>query len=410
MPESIETLIVGGGQAGLAASYFLKQRGRENLILDKAARAADAWRNQRWDSFTLVTPNLSFSLPGAEYQGSDPKGYMHRDEIVRRFEDYIHEKELPIQYNVEVHSIQAENGTGRYLVQTPGRQYRAHNVIVANGWFREGKIPQFAQKIPPTILQMHSASYRNPQSLPPGAVLVVGAAQTGAQIAEELYQSGRRVFLSTGGAPRAPRRYRGRDIFVWLRDLGFFERPIEMFAHLPDRKWVAPQVTGRDGGHTLNLHQFHRSGVILLGHTRDYIDGYLILANDLKENLAKSDQGEKFIVSQINEFIQKSGQDAPEEQLPALTDGYQAPEITSLDLKAEGINSIIWACGFQYDCALVRMPILDEFGYPKTRGGVSDYPGLYFMGIPFQSNLKSGLIFGVEDNAAYIAQHIDDNK
>ena len=406
MPESIHTLIVGGGQAGLSASYYLKQLGCDHLVLDKALQTADSWRNQRWDSFTLVTPNLAFRLPGAEYQGEDPKGFMKRDEIVRRFEDYVRQNDLPVSYGVPVQSIQPEDGTGSYFVHTPSLVYRARNVVVANGWFQVGKIPTFAAKIPPSILQLHSGSYRNPQVLPPGAVLVVGAAQSGAQIAEELYQSGRKVYLATGGAPRAPRRYRGKDIFEWLSESGFFDRPIEMFTHLPGRIFVAPQLTGRDGGHTLNLHQFYRDGVTLLGHARDFVDGHLLLANDLKENVAKSDQGEKFLLKNVDEYILRSGLDVPEEQLPILTDAYQAPEITSLDLQATGIASIIWASGFQYDSSFLHMPILDEYGYPITHRGVSQYPGLYFMGIPFLSKLKSGFIFGVSEDAAYIAQHI----
>ncbi len=408
MIESIHTLIVGGGQAGLSTSYYLKQFGCEHLILDKASQPADAWRNQRWDSFTLVSPNVSFLLPGAEYRGPDPGGFMKRDEIIRRFEDYIRQNDLPISYGIPVQSIQPEDGTGSYLVHTPNRDYRARNVVVANGWYREGKIPAFAANIPASILQLHSNSYRNPQALPPGAVLVVGAAQSGAQIAEELYKSGRKVYLATGGAPRVPRRYRGKDIFVWLSEAGFFDRPIEMFPNLSGRIFVAPQLTGRDGGHTLSLHRFYRDGVTLLGHARDFVDGHLILANDLKENVAKSDQGEKFMLKNVDEYIHRAGLDVPEEQLPVLTDAYQAAEITALDLQAAGIASIIWASGFQYDRSFLRIPgpIFDDYGYPVTHRGASPCPGLYFVGIPFLSKLKSGFIFGAAEDANYIAGHI----
>jgi putative flavoprotein involved in K+ transport len=408
MSESIHTIIVGGGQAGLSASYYLKQLGREHLILDRATQSADAWRNQRWDSFTLVTPNMSFRMPGAEYDGPDPHGYMPRDEVVGRFEDYIQRFDLPISYGIPVQSIQPEDGTDNYVVKTPGRVYRARNVVVANGWFHESKTPSFASKIPSTIFQINSSSYHNPRALPPGAVLVVGAAQSGAQIAEELYQSGRKVYLATGGAPRAPRRYRGKDIFEWLSDSGFFDRPIETFTDLPGRIWVAPQVTGREGGHNLNLNKFYRDGVTLLGHALDFVDGRLVFSSDLKENLARSDRGEKFILKNVDEYIRKAGLSAPEEQLPLLDDALRAPEITSLDLHAAGIVSIIWACGFHYDSSILHMPVLDEYGYPITHRGVSPYPGLYFVGIPFLSKLKSGFIFGVAEDAAYIAQHISD--
>ena len=194
MVESIETVIIGAGHAGLSTSYFLKQQGREHLVLDKASKPGDLWRSQRWDSFTFVSPNWTFQLPGGEYDGPDPDGFMTRDEIVGRLEKYVEKHQLPIAFNTRVTSVQPVDGRG-FLVQTQEKDYHARNVVAANGWFQVGKTPPFAAKIPPSILQLHSSSYRNPQSLPPGAVLVVGSGQSGAQIAEELYQSGRKVFL-----------------------------------------------------------------------------------------------------------------------------------------------------------------------------------------------------------------------
>jgi putative flavoprotein involved in K+ transport len=411
MPESIHTLVVGGGQAGLAVSYCLKMLGVEHLVLEKASQPGYAWRHQRWDSFTLVTPNLSFQIPGAEYRGPDPDGFMSRQEIVQRFEDYVHANSLPVTFDAAVTSVQPEDGAG-YRVTASGRVYRARNVVMANGWYHQGKMPAFASKIPGSILQMHSSSYRSPQSLPPGAVLVVGSAQSGAQIAEELYQSGRKVYLCTGACGRLPRRYRGKDVFVWLTEAGFFERSAELFNTLPNHYFVAPQLSGRDGGHTLNLHQFYRDGVTLLGHARDYVDGALVLANDFKENLARSDQGEKNMLENVvDAYIRKAGIDVPEERVPALTDGYQAPEVTSLDLQKAGVASIIWSVGFKYDLSMLPMPVLDEYGYPKAdRGASSDYPGLYFIGIPFMPKLKSGFIYGVGENAQFVAEHIAERE
>jgi len=406
MPQSIHTIIVGGGQSGLAVSYFLRQAGREHLILDKSPQPADSWRSQRWDSFTLVTPNSAFRLPGAEYSDSDPHGYMGRAEIIQRFENYIERYQLPVSLGINVEAVRQANNNGKYLVQTSDGDFLAQNVVVANGWFRGGKIPGYSQKIPSSITQVHSDAYRNPQSLPPGAVLVVGSAQSGAQITEELYQAGRKVYLATGGSPRVPRRYRGQDIFDWLYQAGFFNRPIEMFTNLSNRTFVAPQVTGKNGGHTLSLHTFYRDGVTLLGHARDYVDGHLILADDLMENIGKTDQGEKFLLKLIDEYIQKSGLDVPEEEIPVSSDAYLAEGISSLDLQQADINTIIWACGFKYDGSIVKLPILDDYGYPLSTRGVSPYTGLYFMGIPFQTALKSGFIFGVSEDAQYIAEHI----
>ena len=405
MAESIETLIIGAGQAGLSTSYFLKQQGREHIILDMASQPGNSWRNQRWDSFTFVSPNWNFQLPGGDYDGLDPNGFMTRAEIVSRFDKYVENNQLPIAFNTCVTSVQPADGEG-FLVQTQGKDYHAHNVVVANGWFRVGKTSPFAGKIPPSILQLHSSSYRNPQSLPPGAVLVIGSGQSGAQIAEELNQSRRKVFLATGIAPHSPRRYRGKDIFNWLIESGFIDQTFEQMQFM-GRDFVAPMISGKNGGHALNLHTFHRDGVILLGHARDYVDGKLVITPDLKENLGKADMGQKMLLKNIDDYIQRAGVDALLEDIPTMTDGYRAPEITSLDLRAEGINAIIWACGYNYDASFFQFPVLNQFGLPDAPRGVSNiHPGLYFVGIPFLPTLKSGFLAGVAQCATDVVGRI----
>lgn len=405
MGESVETVIIGCGHAGLSTSYFLKQAGREHIILDKASQPADAWRNQRWDSFTFVSPNWSFQIPGGEYDGPEPDGFMKRDELVSRLEMYIEKNQLPVAYDTTVSSVLPVDGKG-YLVQTQEKDYHARNVVAANGWFGVGKTPPFAAKIPAAILQMHSGSYRNPQSLPAGAVLVVGSGQSGAQIAEELYQSGRKVFLSTGTAPHAPRRYRGKDVFRWLVDSGFADQTFEQIQFM-GRSFVAPMFSGKDGGHALNLHKFHREGAILLGHARDYADGKLVLAPDLKENLTKADMGQKFILKNFDDYIQRAGIDAPVEDLPVMKEGYQAPEVTRLDLQAEGVRTIIWACGYSYDSSIFKFPVLNPSGLPDAPlGASSTFPGLYFVGFPFIPTLKSGFVAGVAQCAADVVERI----
>ena len=405
MVESIDTVIIGAGHAGLSTSYILKQRGREHVILDKASKPGDSWRSQRWDSFTFVSPNWNFRLPGGEYDGPDPDGFMTRDELVGRFDKYVEKNQLPIAFNTHVTSVEPVDG-GSFLVQTKEKDYRARNVVAANGWFQVGKTPPFAVKIPPSILQLHSSSYRNPQLLPPGAVLLAGSGQSGAQIAEELYQSGRKVFLATGTSLHAPRRYRGKDIFNWMVDSGFVDRTFEQM-QLSGHTFVAPMISGKGGGRALNLHKFYREGVILLGHARDYVDGKLIFAPDLKENLGKMDAGQKFLLKNLDDYIQRAGVNAPPDDLPVMMDGYQAPEITALDLQAEGISTIIWACGYEYGSSIFRMPVLNQFGLPDAPLGDSiTYPGLYFVGFPFLPTLKSGFFIGVAQCGAYIAEKI----
>ncbi len=214
MSDQTNTIIIGGGQAGLSVSYYLKQCNRDHLVFEKALQPGNAWRNDRWDSFTLNTPNWTFRLPGAEYDGSAPDGFMPRDEIVTRFEQYIDRYALPVHFGVNVHRVEPSHQG--YLVSTEQGNYHAENVVIATGLFQQPKVPAYSANLDNTILQLHSGQYRNPAVLPAGAVLVVGSGQSGCQIAEELYQAGRKVYLSVGSAGRAPRRYRGRDIFEWL--------------------------------------------------------------------------------------------------------------------------------------------------------------------------------------------------
>src|SRR5271157_78677 len=406
MTEQVETIIVGGGQAGLAASYCLGRLGRENVILEQSAYPASAWRDGRWDSFTLVTPNWSVRLPGAEYQGSDPNGYMGRDELVRYFEQYILRNQLPVRYSTRVTSIDYREGDG-YRVQAGETTWQARNVVVASGFFQTPRIPAYSQNIPADILQIHNSAYRNPSALPLGAVLVVGAAQSGCQIAEELYQSGRKVYLCVGGSSgRVPRRYRGRDIVAWLLSSGFMNRTA---ANLPSpraRFNGYPQATGKNGGHTINLHQFYRDGVTLLGHIQGAQDGKVWLDSDLKENLAKVDQFEANITKMIDDYIAKNGIDAPAETLPLLKDGYDELEILTLDLRSAGISTIIWAMGYNFNLDMVHLPVFDSDGFPITDHNAARYPGLYFVGMPWVTMFKSGVLAGVGDDAAFIAQSI----
>ena len=403
MIEQVDTIIVGAGQAGLSTSYYLKQQGREHIILEQAHQVADAWR-KRWDSFTLITPNWTIRLPGAEYQGDDPDDFMGRDEVIAYFEDYVEQFELPIRYGVRVTSVEpVEAG---YLVSTDKAEYEAANVVIATGMYQQPRIPPMSANLSSEIQQLHSSEYHNPEALPAGAVLVVGSAQSGCQIAEELYQGERKVYLSVSGAGRLPRRYRGKDITRWFDETGFSDRTVDKLPSSFSKFAGSAHGTGKDGGHTINLHQFARDGVVLLGHIQSAQENQIILAPDLKENLAKADKGEAEIVKQIDEYIKKIGLDVPIETLPELHDGYEAEEIINLDLKSEGITSVIWATGYKFDFGMVKLPIFDVDGYPVQKRGVTEYPGLYFIGLPFLHTLKSGLLSGVGDDAAHVVSAI----
>ena len=408
--QYFNTIIIGGGQAGFATSYYLQQHQIEHVIFEQAEQAGNAWRNNCWDSFALLTPNWSLQMPGAEYYGKDPDGFLPRAEIVAYFEDYVEKFNLPVQYGMQVTAVEHLVDNNKYRVTTNRDVFQTDHVVIATGLFQDPKRPAFAANLSSKITQLHSGEYRNPHSLPDGAVLVIGSAQSGCQIAEELYESGRKVYLCVGSAGRVPRRYRGRDVFDWLRRAGFFDRTVDKLPS-PKAKFSGnPHLSGRDGGHTINLHQFARDDVQLLGHITGGENNKVMLAGDLQESLAKVDKFEADVVKLIDEFIAKNGINIPGESLPDLRDGYAVEDIRELDLASKGINTIIWAQGYTFDFSLVKLPVTDNYGYPIQKRGVTDYPGLYFIGMPWLRKYKSGLLVGVGEDAAYVATRIATNQ
>jgi putative flavoprotein involved in K+ transport len=281
--------------------------------------------------------------------------------------------------------------------------------VVATGFFQQPRIPNSAGEVSSSITQLHSGEYRNPELLPAGAVLIVGTGQSGCQLAEELYQSGRQVFLCTGTAGRVPRRYRGKDVIDWLNRIGFFDLTPEQLPPGMSKFEGIPHISGTNGGHTLNLHTFARDGVRLLGHLRGATDHKVVVVPDLHENLAKVDHFELELVKAIDEYIQANGLDAPEEGLPQLSDGYEQSIVESLDLKAAGIRTIIWATGYKFDYRFLKLPVRDGDGFPIQANGVSHYPGLYFVGIPWMPSEKSGFVLGVGEHAGRVVSNIIEN-
>ena len=407
MTTCVNTIIVGGGQAGLAVSYFLSLQGRDHLVLEQAAAPAEAWRNHRWDSFTLNTPNWQSALPGAPH-ARDPDAFMSRAEIIAYLERYA--ERLPMRYNTRVIGIERDARWGSYVVTTvDGESFVTRNVVIATGLYQRPNIPAFAAEFPADVLQIHSDDYRNPQALPKGAVLVVGSAQSGAQIAEELYEAGRKVFLAVGRAGRTPRHYRGRDANWWSEKLGIYERTVDQLPS-PRAKFAGkPHISGTRGGHTLDLHQFARDGVVLLGHLEGVADGRIKLAPDLHDNLARADQHAADFAKAIDAYIAATGMAAPQDTLPVLRDGFAMPQLRELDLSTAGITAVIWATSYRFDFSIVRLPVLDADGFPMQNRGVTAYPGLYFVGLPWLHNAKSGLLYGVGDDAAHIARTIAGN-
>lgn len=404
--EKIETLVIGGGQAGLAASYWLTQHQIEHVVLEQAAQAANTWRNDRWDSFTLVTPNWTVQMPGAEYAGPDPNGFMPLQDVIAYFEHYVTRFQVPLRYNVRVEIVEPHaNG---YRVQTSAGEYQAANVIIATGLFQTPKIPLFAKTLSGAVTQLHSGQYRNPHALPPGAVLVVGSAQSGSQITDELVESGRKVYLSTcGSSGRFPRRYRGRDTMQWFYEMGGMNRTVDKLP-TPCAKFAGnPHVSGKGGGRTLNWHQFARDGVTLLGRVAGAEGNTLTFAPDLHENLTRADKFATELLKGIDTYIAQAGLDAPTESVPELRDGYAAEIIPALEVQAAGIRTVIWAMGYRFNFSqMVKLPLFDEDGFPLQARGVTQQPGLYFLGLPWLHTSKSGLLLGVGEDAKHIVEHI----
>jgi putative flavoprotein involved in K+ transport len=404
-------IVIGGGQAGLSASYLLKERGIDHIIFEKN-RLAESWRSKRWDSFCLVTPNWQCQLPGHPYSGADPQGFMVKDEIVAYIESYARSFQPPIYEGVTVSRLQ-RNDSDAFEVTTDMGTFTAGQVIVATGGYQDATVPRMAERVSPEIHQIHSSDYKNAGLLPPGEVLVVGSAQSGCQIAEDLHLVGRRVHLCVGGAPRTARRYRGKDVVDWLNDMGYYDKPIHEH---PQKERVRTKanhyVTGRDGGRDIDLRKFALEGMGLYGRLKEIRGPILHFSADLKQNLDQADAVADSIKNTIDKFIDSAGISAPVEQR------YQPvwqpeTEVLELDYIAAGITTIIWSIGFHADYRWIELPIFDGKGYPGHHRGVSTVPGIYFLGLPWQYTWGSGRFSGVARDAKYLIEHIEaaqDNK
>lgn len=406
-PEHHTVIVVGGGQAGLSVSYCLKQRGIDHVVLE-ARKVAYSWRDERWDTFCLVTPNWQCQLPGYPYAGPDPQGFMLKDEIVAYVEGYQRAFELPVREGVMVESLTEREGTGspRFELKTSQGVFTAEQVVVAIGCYHKASLPDYVGEIPAHIVAIHSSKYRNPQALPAGAVLVVGTGQSGAQIAEDLHLAGREVHLAVGPAPRCARRYRGRDVVEWLDDLGYYDIPIEQH---PNREQVRDKtnhyVTGRDGGRDIDLRKMALEGMKLYGPLTTVKGGLAYFRPELKQNLDGADAVYRSINRTIDAFIEKQNIDAPlEADYTPVWQPEGEPE--TLDLPSAGIGAVIFCAGFASDFTWVKPPVFDHRGFPKHERGVTDTRGLYFIGLPWLHTWGSGRFSGVGRDATYIVEHI----
>jgi len=398
--ERHDTIIIGGGQAGLAMSLHLKRRGREHLLLERE-QLGGRWHSERWKSLHFQFPNWSLRLPGHSYSGGDPEGFSHYCAVIEFLSEYARKIEPPARLGVEVIGVYRRGDS--FLVDTNLGPFAAANVVVATGAFPHPKIPVFASNISPGIVQIHSSGYQSPEQLPPGAVLVVGTGSSGGQIAEELHRSGRQIFLSVSRHRRVPRRFAGKDMLWWLFELGWMDRTIDSF---PGRR-VPPAilVTGIDGGHDLDIRQFGNEGITLLGRATGADKNRLHLAANLDELLANADAAFDEFICAASHHTHQIGMTLDDQASPIRPQS--PPAATRLDLEAAAVRSIIWCTGYRPAFEWIAVPVFDSDGAPVQERGVTACPGLYFLGLHWMHSFKSGALFGVGDDAEHIADHID---
>jgi len=405
MQTHYPVVIVGGGQAGLSMSYCLKARGIDHIVFEKNT-IGYSWQAKRWDSFCLVTPNWQCKLPGFHYPGDDPHGFMQRDEIVQYIEAYAASFDPPLKEGVAVSKVRRNEAQGVFKVSTTIGDYTAEQVIIAVGGYHIPKLPTISERLPEPIVQLHSSVYRNPESLPDKAVLVVGTGQSGCQIAEDLHLAGKQVHLCVGSAPRSPRRYRGKDVVDWLDQMGYYDLSIDEHPQKEKaRTNTNHYVTGRGGGREIDLRQFALEGMQLHGRLNTISDGKLKFADNLKQNLDQADAVAENIKKGIDSFIEKNHIQATAE--PPYQPAWE-PEhaLLTLDLEQANIGAVVWSTGYHSDFSWIEIPVFDGKGYPGHDRGVTGIPGFYFLGLPWLYTWGSGRFSGVARDANYLADTI----
>jgi putative flavoprotein involved in K+ transport len=345
-------------------------------------------------------------LPGFPYDGDEPDGFMLRDQIVDYLERYARSFDPPYRSGVEVRRIGASNGAGRFVLDTSEGEFTADNLIITVGTHQHTNIPPWGGKLPADITQLHTRHYQNPEQLADGAIFVVGSGQSGCQVVEDLHGAGREVHLCVGKAGRTPRRYRGRDILEWESVTGTFDLLVDDHPKGRDIRFKPhPHLSGRDGGHTIDLRQLALDGVKLHGRLLDVEGTTARFADDLAENLDTIDRTCRENLAEIDDYIAKNGIDAPADDLRPV-DWEPSGVEPLLDLRQAGITSVIYATGFHFDFSWIDLPLFDERGYPRYERGVTEIPGLYFVGLHWLRTLGSGLFYQVGRDAQYVVDDL----
>lgn len=401
--QEVEVLVVGAGQAGIAMSEHLSERGIEHVVLERQ-RIAERWRSERWDSLVANGPVWHDRFPGLEFADLEPGSFASKEQVADYFEAYAEKFNAPIRCGVEVMSVRRNVGCPGFRVETSEGDFNARYVVAATGPFQKPVIPAVAPQTQ-GIEQIHSSSYRNPEQLPAGAVMVVGAGSSGVQIAAEIQRSGRQVFLSVGPHDRPPRNYRGRDFCWWLGVLGKWDAATPPMG----AEHVTIAVSGADGGHTVDFRALADSGIELVGRTESFANGTMRFAQDLRTNIENGDAHYLGLLDEADAYIELNGLDLPEEpEARALRPdpaSVSEPRL-ELDLNDASVSTIIWATGFAVDYSWLQVDTFDEKGRPRQQRGVSAESGVYFLGLPWQSRRGSSFIWGVWHDAKYVADQI----
>ena len=401
--EKIDTLIVGGGQAGIAMSEHLSNCKIPHLVLERN-RIAERWRSERWDSLVANGPAWHDRFPNMEFADFDPNGYPSKEQVVDYFVAYAEMIKAPIRCGVEVKEVRRNVGRPGFRVETSDGIFDANNVVAATGPFQRPLIPKFEFE-KNKITQIHSSQYQNPEQLPDGGVLVVGAGSSGAQIADELLRSGKSVYLSVGPHDLPPRSYRGRDFVWWLGVLGKWEAVTKD----PGTEHITIAVSGAHGGHTVDFRGLAERGISLLGRAQSFNNNVMYFAPDLTKNIAGGNAYTLSLLDQADDYVIRNGLNFPLE--PEAREVLPDPEcvtdpILEINLEEAGINSIVWATGFDVDFSWLKVDALDENGRPKHERGISTESGIYFLGLPWQSRRGSSFIWGVWQDAKFLADQI----
>ena len=400
----IDTVIIGGGQAGLAMSRCLSDLGVDHIVLERG-QIAERWHSERWDSLRLLSPNWQTRLPGMRYEGPDPDGFMTAAELAGFLGRYARSFSAPVRTGVTVTRVTAD-GSG-FSVLTDHHRWFARAVVIATGYCDVPAVPRIAQNLPPDILQLTPSSYRRPSQLGDGGVLVVGASASGVQIADELRASGRRVVVAAGHHLRLPRRYRGRDIMWWMDRIGILdETEDDVYDISVSRRQPSFQLVGRPDHASLDLQTLQDGGVQVVGHLTGFDDGVATFADDLVATTAASDTKLAVLLARLDRFADMSGLsrevDAPEPFEPSWQRFTEAAG--SVDLVKSRIETVVWATGYRRRYPWLRVPVLDERGEFMHRGGVTPHPGLFVIGLRFQIRRNSNFIDGVGKDAAVMSR------